>query len=64
MRDSSGKLVMKAVVETKADTILAFFHGLLELLDDHNLLQRGTLYNGLIKHLAQRVARDKVPSDI
>jgi transposase len=28
VRDSSGKLVMEAVVEAKADTILAFFHGL------------------------------------
>jgi transposase len=38
--DSSGKLIMEAILETKADTILAFIHGLRGSL--HVTFEEGT----------------------
>ena len=58
--DSSGKLVMEAILETKAETILQFIHGLRGSL--HVTLEEGTcaawLHDLLKPHVAQVLVCD------
>ena len=58
--DSSGKLVMEAVLETKAETILQFIHGLRGTL--HVTLEEGTcaawLHDLLRPHVAEVLVCD------
>ena len=58
--DSAGKLVMEAVLETKAETILQFIHGVRGSL--RVTFEEGTcaawLHDLLKPHLAQRLVGD------
>src|SRR6202521_5325268 len=58
--DSAGKLVMEAILETKAETILQFIHGLRGSL--HGTFEEGTcaawLHDLLKPHVAQVLACD------
>src|ERR1700686_2938323 len=60
VRDSSGSLVMEATLETKAETILEFVHGLRGSL--HLSFEEGTwaawLYDLLKPHVAKLVVCD------
>ena len=60
VRDSRGNLVMEAILETKADTILQFMHGLRGSLSV--TFEEGTwaawLYDLLQPHVARVVACD------
>ena len=53
--DSSGKLVMEAILETKAETILAFIHGLRGSL--HVTFEEGTCAAWLYALLKPHVTR-------
>jgi hypothetical protein len=53
VRDSSGNLVMEATLETKAETILEFVHGLRGSL--HVSFEEGTCAGGLHDLLKPRV---------
>ena len=50
VRDSDGKLVLEAILETKAETVLQFIHGLRGSL--HVTFEEGTSADWLY-HLAQ-----------
>src|SRR6266849_6141436 len=60
VRDSRGNLVMEAILETKAETILQFIHGLRGSL--HVTLEEGTcaawLHDLLKPHVAQVLVCD------
>jgi hypothetical protein len=60
VRDSSGDLVMEATIETKAETILEFVHGLRGSLRVR--LEEGTwaswLHDLLKPHVTEVLARD------
>ena len=53
--DSTGKLVMEAILETKAETILKFIHGLCGSL--HVILEEGTWAAWLHDLLKPRVTQ-------
>jgi hypothetical protein len=40
VRDSDGKLVLEAILETKAETILQFIHGLADVTPEQNRCER------------------------
>ena len=60
VRDATGNLVMEAILETKTETILQFFHGLRGSL--HVIFEEGTwsawLHDLLQPHVARVVASD------
>ncbi len=66
VRDSDGKLVMEAILETKAETILQFIHGLRGSL--HVTFEEGTcaawLYALLKPHVTQVLVCDAVTAEV
>ena len=55
VRDSDGKLVLEAILETKAETILQFIHGLRDSL--HVTFEEGTSADWLYTLLKPHVTR-------